>query len=176
MGVIYKITSPSNRIYIGQTIDIEERFSKYQRLACKQQIRLFNSFLKYGVINHTFEIIEKCNIDELNHKERYYQDLYNVLGKKGLNCILTKTNDRSGKWSISSKLKMSESHKGKIVSEETKLKISLNSPRSKKVINTETGEIYKSCTDLCNLISVNVKTLSKKLSGNRPNKTIYKYV
>lgn len=176
MSFIYKITSPTNRIYIGQTVDIEKRFSKYKRYCCKMQPRLYNSFIKYNVENHIFEIIEECENFELNTKERYYQDKYNVLSKKGLNCLLTKTNDRSGKFSNESRLKMSKSHKGKIISNESKLKISLNSKRCKKVINTITGEIYKSCTELCNLIGYNKKTLSKKLSGNRPNTTIYKYV
>ena len=176
MSFIYKITSPSNRIYIGQTVDIEKRFLKYKGYCCKMQPRLYNSFIKYNVENHIFEIIEECDESDLNNRERYYQDQYDVLGKNGLNCTLTKTNDRSGKWSIESKLKMSESHKGKVVSEKTKIKISLNSPRCKEVINIETGEIYKSCTELCNLIGVNIKTLSKKLSGNRPNTTIYRYV
>lgn len=176
MSVIYKITNPTNRVYIGQSINVEERFSKYQRLACKMQIRLYNSFIKYGINNHTFEIIEKCEELKLNERERYWQDYYKVLTKKGLNCRLTTTDNKFGEMSIESKLKMSESHKGKIVSEETKLKISLNSPRCKEVINIITGEIYKSCTELCNLIGINRKTLSKKLSGNRPNTTIYKYV
>jgi len=46
-------------------------------------------------------------IEELNDKERYYQDLYNVLSKDGLNCKLTKSLDRSGVVSDATKLKMS---------------------------------------------------------------------
>lgn len=176
MGFIYKITSPKNRIYIGQTIDIEERFLKYKGYRCKKQPRLYNSFIKYTVDNHIFEIIEGCEIEDLNIRERYWQEFYDVLSKKGLNCLLTKSNNRSGKMSKESKLKMSNSHKGKIVSKETRLKISLGSTKSKEVINIQTGEIFRSCTELCNLIGVNVKTLSKKLSGNRRNTTIYKYV
>jgi hypothetical protein len=44
-----------------------------------------------------FEAIEECSIEILNERERYWQEYYDVLSKKGLNCILTKTNDRSGK-------------------------------------------------------------------------------
>jgi group I intron endonuclease len=104
---IYKITSPSNKVYIGQSIDIERRFNSYNKLShCNKQRKLYNSFLKYGVNNHIFEIIEECNIELLNKKERYYQEFYDVLNN-GLNCLLTKTNDRSGKMSDESRLKMS---------------------------------------------------------------------
>lgn len=46
----------------------------------------------------------------------------------------------------------------------------------KKVINTETGEIYDSPEILCNIINMNRNTLYAKLNGNRPNNTIYKYL
>jgi group I intron endonuclease len=104
---IYKIISPSNKIYIGQSIDIEKRFNSYSKLHhCKSQIKLYNSLKKYGINNHKFEILCECEISELNEKERYYQDLYSVL-ENGLNCLLTKSNDRNGKMSNESKKKMS---------------------------------------------------------------------
>lgn len=103
---IYKITSPSKRIYIGQSINIEKRFKHYKRLSCKKQVILYSSFLKYGVDKHKFEILCECEISELNDKERYYQDLYSVITKNGLNCILTKSSDRSGNISELTKIKM----------------------------------------------------------------------
>lgn len=96
---IYKITSPTERIYIGQSINIKKRFNSYLKLTnCKTQIKLYNSFKKHGVENHNFEVLCECEISELNNKERYYQDLFNVI-EKGLNCLLTKSSDRSGKMS-----------------------------------------------------------------------------
>lgn len=91
---IYKITSPSSRIYIGQSIDIEKRLYYYKSLRCKQQPILFKSLLKYGFTNHIFEVIEECSIDLLNERERYWQDYYDVLNG-GLNCVLTKTNEKN---------------------------------------------------------------------------------
>jgi len=88
---IYKITSPSYKIYIGQSIDIERRFSDYKIKKAKQQPRLRNSFLKHKIENHKFEIIEECKFEQLNIRERYWQDYYDVLGNKGLNCLLTNT-------------------------------------------------------------------------------------
>ena len=91
---IYKITSPSGKVYIGQSIDIEKRFKDYKRLSnCKSQIKLFRSFLKHGVDNHKFEILLECCIDEINKQERYYQELYNATCKNGLNLKLTNTDE-----------------------------------------------------------------------------------
>jgi group I intron endonuclease len=109
---IYKITSPSGRVYIGQSIDIKRRFKEYKKIRCKKQVRLYSSFKKYGLINHIFEVIEVCLEQELNTRERYWQDVYKVLEERGLNCKLTKTEDRSGKLSENIKLKISKSNKG----------------------------------------------------------------
>lgn len=126
---IYKITSPKGRIYIGQSVDIEKRFNDYKKLNCIQQVKLYRSFLKYGHENHVFEIITTCEIEQLNDLERYFQDVYNAISQKsGLNCKLTKTNDRSGKLSDDTKNKIGLANK-KVVrkphSAETKLKISI---------------------------------------------------
>ena len=109
---IYKITSPTKKIYIGQSINIEKRFKHYKSLRCKSQTKLYNSFLKYGYNNHVFEIIEECEISELNTRERYYQEIYNCI-ENGLNCVFVKTNDLSGLMSEESKIKMSISQTGK---------------------------------------------------------------
>lgn len=60
---------------------------------------LYRSLKKYGFDKHNFEILEECSESELNDKERYYQDLYSVIDRNGLNCKLTKTDDRSGRYS-----------------------------------------------------------------------------
>ena len=107
---IYKITSPSNRIYIGQSIDIEVRFKKYKN-NCRTQKLVKHSFEKYGINNHIFEVIEECDISKLNERERYWQDFYDVLNG-GLNCRLTETTDKSGKLSEETKRKVSEAKMG----------------------------------------------------------------
>lgn len=121
---IYKITSPSNKVYIGQSVNIEKRFKAYRYGHCKLQTILYRSFLKYGIDNHIFEIIETCSIDELNQKERHYQDLYKAMSNQGLNCQLTKTSDKSGERNDEFKKKLSIAKKGMPVSESTRKKIS----------------------------------------------------
>ena len=59
---IYKITSPSNKIYIGQSINIERRFNSYKNLShCKQQIKLYNSLQKYLVVRNSYLIFVESN-------------------------------------------------------------------------------------------------------------------
>lgn len=65
---IYKITSPKQRIYIGQSTNIKKRFNHYNRLLCEKQRILYRSFLKYGVVKsrNNFKYYEKYLL-ELNN-------------------------------------------------------------------------------------------------------------
>ena len=172
---IYKITSPTGRIYIGQSVHINKRFNSYNKKGqCNAQIRLNKSFLKHGVINHKFEIVEECKINELNDRERYFQDLYNVTCPyKGLNCRLTTTNDKSGKISEETKLKMSKAHKGKKLSKEHILK--MIELRTKVVLETTTG-IFYTIKELSEITKIKEFTLRNQLSGCNKNNTNYIYV
>lgn len=123
---IYKITSPKGRIYIGQSRNISKRIKSYSQdwfLKSDKQPRLRNSILKYGYYNHNFEIVEYCDLIDLNKRERYYQDKHNVTSKLGLNCDLTESDKDVKVRSEETKDKLSKSHKGKIISSETKEKI-----------------------------------------------------
>lgn len=112
MTGIYKITSPSGKIYIGQSVNINKRLYSYKSSGCKSQTKLYYSFQKYNFENHIFEIIEECDISELNARERYWQDFYEVIGKNGLNCRLQSCNNKSGKISKESILKISLNRAG----------------------------------------------------------------
>jgi group I intron endonuclease len=111
---IYKIISPSGKIYIGQTTNFTKRKNYYKNGAKPYQVRIYNSLEKYGYDAHTIEFIEECLIENLNERERYWQDFYDVIGKNGLNCRLTETKDKSGFISEESKIKMSEARKNRI--------------------------------------------------------------
>jgi hypothetical protein len=126
---IYKITSPSDRIYIGQSINIERRFNQYKRMQnVSEQKGLYNSFKKHGVYNHEFIILEICDIENLNKQERYWQDYYNVINN-GLNCVLTNTSELKRVFSEETRLKMSISAKKKFFSESHRKNIGLSSKR-----------------------------------------------
>lgn len=250
---IYKITSPSGKVYVGQSVNIERRLKEYKNLKCKKQVKLYNSFVKYGFENHKIEIVCECKIEELNDNERLYQDKYNCLNK-GLNCYLTTSKDKSGVLSEETKIKiskavknpsketrlrMSKSQKGKIVplemrikisntskkrvfsdehirkfvyigsnptaetrlkksiaatgkkqSEETRRKISeagigrkhteeaknkISAKHGKRVIDTETGQVFLSVAKAAKHLGCNISNLHGKLKGIKRNNTNLKF-
>ncbi|MCB1711929.1 MAG: GIY-YIG nuclease family protein [Candidatus Riesia sp.] len=122
---IYKITSPTNRVYIGQSSDIKRRQSEYKYLnnGVKSQPKLFRSINKYGWDNHTFEIIEECLFEDLNKRERYWQEYYNVL-EGGLNCCLVETKLKNKQYTEEVKEKMRIKALGRSHTDKTKRKLS----------------------------------------------------
>lgn len=83
---IYKITSPSGKIYIGQSKDVLSRQNGYKYVRCKKQYKLYRSLLKYGWEAHKFEVIHYCSVDKLNELEIDYIMMYNCFNTShGLN-------------------------------------------------------------------------------------------
>lgn len=74
MPVIYKITSPTNKIYIGQSWDFSSRIGFYKTYKCKNQVKLYNSLLKHRYESHKVEII--CSLPEDIIQD--YLDLYEL--------------------------------------------------------------------------------------------------
>jgi group I intron endonuclease len=142
---IYKITNPTNRIYIGQSIDILNRIKYYRNPnSCKDQIKLWKSINKYGWDKHKFEIIEECGINKLNDRERYWQDFFDCL-KNGLNCKLTTSTDKSGEVSEETKNRTSKKLMGHEVLQITKDKIGF--ANSGRIITDETRDkLSKNCS------------------------------
>ena len=141
MAYIYKITSPSNRVYIGSTNNIGTRKRNYKSLSCKQQRKLYNSLLKYGWDNHSFEVIEEVLFEHMYIRERHWQEVYDVVSE-GLNCLLVDTLEKPRVVSKETRLLMSknsgarnksrkwidkinESNRGSKHTEESKLKMSM---------------------------------------------------
>lgn len=147
IGTIYKLTSPSNKCYIGQTINLVERKrTLYNPNKYYSGHRLDNAIKKYGIENFQYEIIiqivesskEKLRekLDELEkfYIEKYdsYNNGYNMtLGGSGSNgCFQTEESKRK----ISEKAKERKgSMLGRHLTEEQKNKIS-------NFAKTRTGE------------------------------------
>lgn len=96
---IYKIENiVNNKVYIGQSINIYERW-----LAHKRDLRnnkhhnyyLQNSYNKYGENNFTFEIIETCKEEVLSEREFYWINSFKSHNKNyGFNMVLPTNNER----------------------------------------------------------------------------------
>ena len=170
---IYKIVNIKNKVYIGQSTNIEKRFIQYKNiLGSKSQTKLYNSFKKYNIKNHLFEIIEECPAELLNDRERYWQDYYNVL-KNGLNCRLTKSNDKSGLISKESKTKIRNAKIGIKFTNNHKLKMSNNAYRKNLVLDKINGIYYESAKTACKSTNEKYNTFIAKLNGRRKNNTNY---
>ena len=84
---IYKITNLiTGRIYIGQSRNIERRFIDHNTVSHDSEIIDKNINL-YGKENFSYEILELCDISELDKKEIYYIDLYRNNGYNLYNII-----------------------------------------------------------------------------------------
>jgi group I intron endonuclease len=152
MVSIYKITSPTGKVYIGQTWLTAQRISQYKGVHCKGQPKLYNSIKKHGFGNHAFDIIHQLPQDVDQETIDRYEDLYMTAyrdcgvellnlrhaGSRGKHTAETiaKMKNKHGKWMLGRK--MSEGHKemlrqkntgnkynlGRTPSEETKKKLS----------------------------------------------------
>jgi group I intron endonuclease len=118
---IYRITSPTNKVYIGKSINVENRINEYKYISRRKlQHKLNNSINKHGLENHIFEIIEECTLENINEREIYWIDHYNCV-ENGLNL---KYGGEGGKHSFETKNKTSKSMTGKTHSDRTKKKMS----------------------------------------------------
>jgi hypothetical protein len=163
---IYKITSPSGRIYIGQSTNIYNRFAAYKycdrdynSLRNKNRKSLItDSMRKYGRDAHIFEIIEVCEPSALNDREIFWIDHYK--------CNMSENPTSNG-------LNL---HKGGIqppitthITEETKIKISLKNKENHaqgKYVNVNKS-IIKQTLDgviICKYATVTAMLKSEKFS------------
>ena len=76
---IYKITNKINgKSYIGKSVDIEKRFDKHKKYQSEKNKVLYKAIKKYGIDNFSFEVIDVCNKEELDGKEKYYIEKFNT--------------------------------------------------------------------------------------------------
>jgi len=111
---IYKLTSPSGKCYIGQSIDLDRRLRKYKYKGCKEQPLIYNAINKYGWDNFKVDILW-CSEDNtnsyfiLNQLEEDFINLYDSMNRlKGYNLFYGGNNKSH---TDETKLKISEALK-----------------------------------------------------------------
>jgi group I intron endonuclease len=113
----------NTQAYIGQTWStLVKRFKEHVRRAGAP--RLHNSIANHGPSNFKIELVweEECTQVELDAKESYFIVELGTTSPNGYNL---REGGSGGKLSDESRLKMSNSHKGKVLSIETKEKIAI---------------------------------------------------
>src|ERR1700761_830172 len=90
--IIYKITCPNGKMYIGQTTqEFGKRMNQHKNEAnhpdrggCRA---LYNAIRKYGWDNFVKEIIHECSVEELDSLEQYYIENFNTMVPNGYNLL-----------------------------------------------------------------------------------------
>ncbi len=120
---IYKIQSPTGKVYIGQSWDIHKRFSQHKYSHSDTYVS--RSIKKYGADNHSFQVVHElpkdCNQQVLTQYEQVYMDFHKVAGFIMLN---NRDAGSTGKMSELTKEKMRISMKGRRISDNAKLLLS----------------------------------------------------
>lgn len=158
---IYKITSPSKRVYIGQSWNIEGRVRSYKNKACKTQTLLYHSICKYTWGNHLFEVIKELKEDiTQEYLDTLEINYINYYKKQGCSLNL-KEGGSNGKHSEISKLKMKQSqllsHKNKPSRVVNKRKI-----YQYKLIGTFIKE-WESITEASSNLNISIACISMHL-------------
>ena len=78
---IYKITNQeTGECYIGQAVDIAKRWKDHAKcglgIDTPANNKLYKAIQEYGIWNFSWELLEKCDKEQLNEKEYFYIDLY----------------------------------------------------------------------------------------------------
>lgn len=122
---IYEIVNKANgKKYIGQSIDIYGRFKSHKNHLCKgtsNSTLLQRAWNKYGEDCFEFRVLEKCDEDCLDERERCYIALFDTTNN-GYN---VESGGNSNKHlSQETRDKLSAAHIGKSLTQETRNKMS----------------------------------------------------
>ena len=142
-GIYRWVNKLNNNTYVGSGLNLSKRVGDYYK---KSELNrnprpIHAALLKYGYENFNIEILEYCRADELVAREQYYLDLikpeYNILTTAYSLLGFKHSPENIAKFKLK---KISQEHKdilslthlGKIVSQETRDKLSLATTNYKK--------------------------------------------
>ena len=183
IGYIYELRNNINgKSYVGQTIDIQKRLWKHKSIAKTKNYKNTNKFYTdldlFGINNFTLIILESCDANLLDEKERYWIKKLNTIEPNGYNILvgghkLYKTeNPFYGKHHTNeTKEKISKKNKNRNVSDdERKMRSNINlnkkNPFYEKHHTNETKEKIKQA----NIKNGTYIKSSERMKKNNPNK------
>jgi group I intron endonuclease len=137
-GLIYRMTSPSGKVYIGQTVSsLNTRIASHYTASKAKKTKIGDCLSKYPRSETLWEIIDYAHSkEELDEKEQGYISTYRSMEPEyGYNL---KEGGSKGLLTEETKRKIGDKAKGRAVSEETRKKLSevgrgkINSPETRK--------------------------------------------
>src|SRR5579883_872539 len=116
MGIVYKVTSPSGKSYVGQTTrTFAERWSQRVNAANnnnKTGCRALNAAIrKYGAENFTVEILYDGPNENLDEEEETAICFDNTLHPRGYNLTLGGQNNGSVNYTEEMRQRISDNHR-----------------------------------------------------------------
>lgn len=167
---------------MGQTTNPEARWAKHKNVAknifsTPYKSHLYNSMNKYGYDNFSFKIIEKCDYEILDAKEKYWINKLNTLEPYGYNIknggkkLFGKDNPFYEKHhSEETKRIISEKNSGRKASEEEKIMRSeLNKGNKNPFYGKHHSEETKRKIKETNIKRGNYHNASERMKLNNPN-------
>jgi group I intron endonuclease len=211
-GIYRWVNKISKNTYVGSAVDLSNRLNRYyhkSELKKKSARPINQALLKYGHSNFSLEILEYCSKDNLMERENYYLDklkpeynilkfAYSMLGYKHTASSIEKL--KLKKVSPEHRLLLSLTHKNKIVSDETRAKLSAaiadfrrKNPLSEEklanlrkksieregiqvsVLNSQTNEVkeFTNKTEAGKFLGVTRQAITNSIIRNAPIKGIY---
>jgi len=115
---IYSITSPTGKLYVGQSTDLCSRERCYKNNWVKSQPRISNSIEKHGWESHKFEVIFKpfdTSPESLTRWEQFFMDYYRSEGVELMNLREAGANGKMSEESIKKRSGVNHHQYGKKV-------------------------------------------------------------
>lgn len=182
---IYKYTSPSNKVYIGQTKQtLKERANGQFGHGYRHSAHFYAAIKKYGGLqNFTVEILkDHLTLEEANEWEQIYIKMYDSTNpKKGYNIAAGGDNhimSTESKQKHSIRMtnnnpmhnpdvakKVATKRKGVPLSEQAKINIS--NGHKKRVLCIETGVIYNSRNEAAAAVGVSGSGIVRAINGEQ---------
>lgn len=176
--VIYMIRrKKTGKLYIGKTTrKLKLRIRQHVYYASKSPTNSYidNAIGEHGVDEFEVLLVEECSSkEELNEREKYWIKFFNSKSPNGYN--LTDGGDGGAGRPISEKQRqiISESNKGKVLSDITKTKIS--DSKGVPVVCVDTGDIFKSITAAAEWAGVALPSISAALHHKRHTSGGYRW-
>ena len=130
-GIYYILNTVTGCRYVGSAINVQRRFTTHRKqltLRKHHSAKLQNAWNKYGSDAFEFVMIESVS-DKANLicREQHWIDAHSAASRTGYNISPRAGSTLGTKRTAEAKAKMSKAWEGRIVSEETKQKLSLAS-------------------------------------------------